>query len=190
MVLKPLPALWALLAFVSVGCLGTQPAQRVADGTRIAVSLRLSSFSGEPLHFPDSVRDSISRELGARGFAADFIDFTRKSSISKAELSTQKELILAARSQVPDASWVLLIDGSARFFSQLTGRFRWDVTFEFAVSHRDDADRVDSQGLSVPAFLQYEHEREPEAVEFVLRQLETELDGLLDRAIVRGLPGR
>jgi hypothetical protein len=90
----------------------------------------------------------------------------------------------------PEASWVLLVDGSARFFSQLTGRFRWDVTFEFALSRRDSSERLDTQGLSVPAFLQYEHEREPEAVEFVSRQLDTELEGLLDRAIVRTLPSR
>jgi hypothetical protein len=187
MVLKSLLALFAL---VSLGCLGTQPAQRVADGTRIAVSLRLSTFSGEPLPFPASVRDAIAEELVARGFTPQFIELSRTSSISNIETSTPRDRMAQAVAASPEASWVLLVDGSARFFSQLTGRFRWDVTFEFALSRRDSSERLDTQGLSVPAFLQYEHEREPEAVEFVSRQLDTELEGLLDRAIVRTLPSR
>jgi len=189
MVLAPLPALIAALSLASASCLGTQPAQRVSDGTPIAVSLRLKTFSGEPLAFPPNVEDHIARELGARGFIPEFIKVPRPSSNSNIELSASRDRVAEAMAS-STAPWVLLIDCSARFFSQLTGRFRWDVAFEFTLSRREDPDRLDTQGQTVPAFLQYEHEREPEAVLFVSRQLETELSSLLDRAIVRARQAR
>jgi hypothetical protein len=183
-----IPRIGVLLACLLTGCLASQPALRVPAGTPVAVVVTLGSHDGRGHAFPTSVRDAITAELVARGFAPLFIEDgvgenARNSSISNLEVYGRDARFAKIAATAPEVSWVLVVDASVRFFSQLTGRFRWDVGLDMQLARRDRLDEVARVSVAVPAFLQYAHEREPEAVVFVRRQLLTELGGLIDAAV-------
>src|SRR5262249_28447781 len=66
-------------------------------------------------------------------------------------------------------------------FSQLSGRYRWDVDAKITIADRTRLAEAMSSTVGVAAFLQYEHEREPEALMFVRRQVVDELGTLADK---------
>ena len=166
-----------LLAFAVVfsSCLGTQPPLRLATETPIAVALHLESASGQAMGVPPEVAAGLESQLRQRGLTPTWV---AAASLGDARTSAERITKLAAAS---DAPWVLLVEARARFFSQLSGRYRWDVELRTSLVQRGSDPQVSD--LSVAAFLSFEHEREGEALRFVRRQLEDDVTTLVDRVM-------
>lgn len=75
---------------------------------------------------------------------------------------------------------VVLVESSARFFSQMNGRFRWTVEVKITLAPARDADRAVADSFEVPVFLQFNHEGEEEALREGLPVIERRLGALLD----------
>lgn len=79
-----------------------------------------------------------------------------------------------------EADLVVLVETEARFFSQLQGRFRWVVDVTVAVAEVDRPEEAVEATFSVPVFLQFQHQREVEAVAAATGVVTRRLSSLLD----------
>jgi hypothetical protein len=156
-------------------CLGTQPPLRLGTATPIAVVIQLESADGKSIGVPPEVRAGLEAQLRLRDLVPTWVD---GASLGDARTSDERVGLLTAAS---DAPWVLLVEARARFFSQLSGRYRWDVELRTSLVQRGQDPQVSD--LSVAAFLSFEHEREAEALAFVRRQLEDDVTTLVDRLL-------
>lgn len=180
MVLKKRTLLLALTGLIAAGCLGTSPPPRLPTPTPIAVLVHLERADGESAPVPRAVVSELEAALSARNLLPrrlDGVDFG-------AQRTTRARMEQLAATT--DAPWLLLVEARVRFFSQLTGRYRWEVEVRTSVAPRERLGESQASDLSVAAFLQYEHEAEPEALVFVRRQIVTDAAELVDRALVAG----
>ena len=75
---------------------------------------------------------------------------------------------------------LVLVESSARFFSQMNGRFRWTVEVKITLAPGGEPDHSVVDSFEVPVFLQFNHEGEDEALREGLPVIERRLGALLD----------
>ena len=75
---------------------------------------------------------------------------------------------------------LVLVESSARFFSQMNGRFRWTVEVKITLAPSGEPDQSVVDSFEVPVFLQFNHEGEDEALAEGLPVIERRLGALLD----------
>jgi len=169
---------FALCAF---GCLGTTPPQRLATATPIALVVKLESAAGVAIEVPARVQHELAATLAARNLQAEPVPV---GAIGDVRTSQERvAALLRATAAAGTAPWVLLVEARARFFSLLSGRYRWEVELRTSLVPRERPDAMQVSDLSVAAFLQFEHQGEAEALDFVRRQLIEDLAALVDRVL-------
>ncbi|MBS1152529.1 MAG: glucosyl hydrolase family protein [Myxococcaceae bacterium] len=164
----------ACLLLLLTGCLKTVPQQKAATLTPLTVGWALEGdHSAELVPAPEKLKAQVSEALIVRNLA-----LTDAGALSGVRFTAQR---LEALRAADPAGWVLLIEARATFFSQLEGRFRWTVSVKLTASSKPGELVEDT--FSVPALLQFEHEREPQALAAVAGSIAqragTLLDGLL-----------
>ncbi|MCB9766526.1 MAG: hypothetical protein H6739_42520, partial [Alphaproteobacteria bacterium] len=82
-----------------------------------------------------------------------------------------------------DAELLVLVETQVEFYSQMNGRFRWTVSVDLSVAPRDDLAQTVSASFTVPVFLQFHHEQEPEALAQAAPVIERQLGYLLDEVL-------
>jgi hypothetical protein len=164
---------WLVLA----SCLGTSPPKRLSVETPIALLVHLESASGEARPVPALVVRELAEALTARNFA---VADAPVAALGDRRASDQRVQALLAAT---DAPWVLLVEARARFFSQLAGRYRWEVEVRSSLVARDQSAGAQASDLAVAAFLLFEHEAEAEALAFVRRQISDDVGALIDRVM-------
>ncbi len=171
-------ALLASATLALAACLGTAPPRRLAEPTPIALVVHLESAGGEEREVPAAVGDALSRTLAARNLE---VVAGPRAALAERRASDQRlEALIAAT----DAPWVMLVEARARFFSQISGRYRWEVELRTSLVSRARATSPQVSDLAVAAFLLFEHEAEPEALAFVRRQLVDDVGALVDRVVI------
>lgn len=75
---------------------------------------------------------------------------------------------------------ILLLESDVDFYSQLNGRFRWDVEAKYTLV---DGDKIYEREFSMPIFHQFHHQREAEALLAAEHIFLRELDLLLNEYI-------
>ena len=173
MVLTP-RAVMVLALALATACLGTSPPPRLATPTPVVLLVHLEGADGAPAAVPESVWQALLGELRARNLEPERV---AEEVLGEAR-TTEARLAALARA----GAWVVLVEARARFFSQLSGRYRWEVEVRSSVVAPTGDSRSD---LSVAAFLPFEREREPEALDFVRRQVAEELGAVIDRVVAR-----
>ena len=175
-------------ALLLAGCVKSVPQQKAATLTPVAVGWALDSdHSTEPMPPPDKLKARLTEALTDRNLALNDL-----GAISGARLTTHRLEVL--RESDP-SGWVLLVEARASYFSQLEGRYRWTVSVKLTASSKPG--EVVEDTFSVPALLQFEHEREAQAFTAVAADIAqragTLLDGLLldgqQKTAVRSGPG-
>ncbi len=166
-----------------VGCLGTTPPQRLATATPIAVHVQLESSAGDAIGVPAVVVQELEATLAARNLQP-----TRVPGGVLGDARTSGERVAALLRGTEGAGgagapWVLLVEARARFFSQLSGRYRWEVELRTTLVARDRPESAQASDLAVAAFLLFEHEGAAEALTFVRRQLDDDVGALVDRVM-------
>ncbi len=90
----------------------------------------------------------------------------------------QRVLFLTERAGAGEV--VLLVDTTASFYSQMSGRYRWTVAVE-AQLRASNADKNPlSLNFEVPVFLDFDHEREDAAIAAAVPVIQHRLAALLD----------
>jgi glycosidase len=164
----------AIVVLLLTGCLKSVPQQRAATLTPVTVGWALEGDrSTELLPVPPKLTERLGEVMGERN-----LSLTDAGPLNGPRFTAQR---LEALRQAAPAGWVLLVEARASFFSQLEGRFRWTVSVKLTASSRPG--EVVEDEFNVPALLQFEHEREPQALAAVARDIAqragTLLDGLL-----------
>lgn len=162
----------ALLLFTA--CVPKVAQQRAATQTPLTIGWALESDrSAAPVPAPEKLTARVAAALEERNLVAKDV-----GTIDGPRLTARR---LEALRQADPSGWVLLVEARASFFSQLEGRYRWTVAVKLTASSKPG--EVIEDAFSVPAVLQFEHEREPQALAAVAADIAqragTLLDGLL-----------
>jgi len=173
----------AVLGLTLLGCLHASPPARLPESTPLTVHVYLEAADAHAVALPRSFMPELEHALADRNLRATPL----RGPVDFAVLRTTRARLEAAASGA-DAAWVLLVEARARFFSQLSGRYRWEVEVRATLTPQDRLGEAQSSDVSVAAFLQFEHETEADALAFVRRQVVDEVLALVDRVL--GAPGR
>jgi len=80
----------------------------------------------------------------------------------------------------PAAPLDLLVETEPRFYSQLSGRYRWTVDVHITLSPRAKPEEALTADVSIPVFLEFYREKEPEALVAASALIERDVSYLLD----------
>ena len=121
---------------------------------------------------PEELQSSINRTLDERNIWVDLQPIP--DSFQQQRNSSQRTDLLT---EYP----ALLIETQAQFFSQLNGRFRWEVKLQLTLVENDEQQLVRTS--TIPIFHQFHHEREKEALlaaeTIILREINLLMDDYL-----------
>jgi cyclomaltodextrinase len=173
------PALLATLTLA--GCLASTPPVRLAEPATIAVRLLLEDASGQREGVPRDVSEALVSGLAARNLRPTVLP---PEVAGAEEVRTTSARFASLRAAAPEADFTLLIEARARYFTQIAGRFRWDVDVRLALAGRGAEERPTERSFSAPAHLLFEHEREPEALSAVTRTVVEDAMTLVDAALL------
>jgi hypothetical protein len=88
-----------------------------------------------------------------------------------------------------DTDLLLLVEAKVSFYSHMNGRYRWVVDGKATLVRRGALDDATTTTFQVPAFLDYEHEREPRALEEAAAGIAEKIGALAD-TVLGSLPDK
>ncbi len=165
----------AFVLLVLAGCVRSVPQQKAKVATPLTVGWALESDrSAESLPVPPKLTSQLALAVRERNLA-----FEDVGPLNGARLTAPRLEALRATNA---SGWVLLVEARASFFSQLEGRYRWTVVVKLTASSKPGEAVEDS--FTVPALLQFEHEREAQALDAVAADIAQRAGTLLDGLLV------
>ncbi|MGV3619795.1 MAG: alpha-amylase family glycosyl hydrolase [Archangium sp.] len=163
-----------LLALFTSACLPKVPRQRLTERARVAVAYVVDpSYAGQPFAPPEALK---------KKFAADLDDHNLEivevplDAIAAQKLSDSR--FNALKAAVPDAPFYLLVEQRVHFFSQLDGRYRWEVGTTLTAARADGSQARDQS--EIPVILLFDHEKQKEAIAAAADDLVTRVGQLMD----------
>lgn len=172
---------FVLFVLVVAGCMPRVPRQRLAAPAPLALGIVVDpDRSGELFSVPETLRDGLTAELREHNFDPQDVPLT---AFGARRLS---EARLAALKDVTQTPWLALVELRARFFSQMEGRYRWEVSAKVTVTRREGAGASDT--FVLPVMLSFEHEKEADALSAASADLATRLGALID-GLLQGASG-
>ena len=165
-----------LLSLVLGGCLPKAATVTAEQPVDVAVAALLSSVEDRPVEAaPDAVGEALAVVVAAHNLRPQPAD---GAALLEKRTTGSRLALLAEGAGSP--SLVLLVESEARYYSQLSGRYRWTITVTATVARSDAPGDGLTEQFEVPVFLQFHHEREPEALQAALPVIERRVSGLLD----------
>jgi hypothetical protein len=174
----------ALLAALALGgCLSSrQSLVRALRPTSVAVVvLRDVEGTREVVEVPSALANRIATELDARNLKARNLDPARWAGELANRRTTAHRLAWLAQST--EAELVLLVETRAAFYSALNGRFRWTVDAKATLARRATPDDATTSTFELPAFLDFEHEKENRALEVSAPVVAEKIGALADSVL-------
>ncbi len=167
-------ARWLSLALLAGGCLPRVPVQRLSNNTPIVVAYVVDpSYSGVATGAPEALTAALTRTLEAHNLSPQSAPL---EVLAGQRLTDARKAALKASQ--PDAPYFLLVELRAHFFSQLDGRYRWEVGVALTALKNGGLETKDS--FEVPVILMYDHEKQPAALNAASFDISTRLGALLD----------
>ncbi|MFZ5470581.1 MAG: alpha-amylase family glycosyl hydrolase [Myxococcota bacterium] len=153
----------SFVVLLTLSCLPRAAVHRLPQSTPVAVAYVMdSSYGPGAADVPPALRARVAAVLAERNLEARDIPFDASgpafSTVRDSRRRYQKAVELAG-----EAPYVLLVETKASFFSQMQGRYRWMVYAQLTAGKRDGGEAV-SAAFDQPAFVDFDHEREPEAL--------------------------
>ncbi|MFO0599238.1 MAG: hypothetical protein U0228_28285 [Myxococcaceae bacterium] len=169
-------ALGALVFAVSSGCLPKVPRQRLSEPTKIAVGLVVDpGYAGVPFAPPDSLWQALVTELADHNLQPVPVPL---ESLAGQRLTDARFEVMK---KAPDAQYLLLVEQRVQFFSQIDGRYRWEVGTALAASRVDGPVAKDT--FEIPVVLMFDHQKEKEAIATCASDVSNRAGVLLDGVI-------
>jgi hypothetical protein len=179
-------ARFALLGLCCLGlsCMPKVPRQRLENATPILVGYIVDpTYAGDPSTAPDKLKDAIARTLEERNLSVVEVPL----EVLKGQRITDTRRA-ALEAQQPDVPYVLLVELRVHFFSQLDGRYRWEVGTALTASKRGGVTTKDA--FEVPVILVYDHEKQRAAMNAASQDIATRLGTLMDGLLVSAEKGQ
>lgn len=134
----------------------------------------------EPL--PDAALAPSLAALGERNLRAKTVGRETVDVGFRMKRTTAQRLAVLASAN-DDAELLLLVETRTRFYSQLNGRYRWTVDAKISLAKRDARDEAATSEIDIPVFLDFDHQREPEALVAAGPRIADEVARLADEMI-------
>lgn len=131
---------------------------------------------------PAGIGEALQTELVARNLhptLLDPADYTEEF----ASLRTPLHRLRYLAEQNRGSDLVLLVQTEPRYFSLLSGRYRWTVDADLALAPANDPANAVMRHTRIPVFLEFHHEREEEALQAAGPMVERQLRRLLDEGL-------
>ena len=179
MVLRKLIPLAAALALVATtACVKRAGLVRAPQKTPVAVAYVLDyEQQGEVAQVPESLKRRVDAALRERNLEPFELPFDGYAKLFVPVRDTQRRLARLANGEAP---LTLLVETKAVFFSQLNGRYRWMVYTRLTVARKDGTVQPLTLAMDRAAFVDFEHQREPAAVEAVSGDIANHVGAMLD----------
>lgn len=128
---------------------------------------------------PDAVDEAIVETLGARNLQSRPVPFDTIAEPFQRKRSTDDRLALLAGHS--DQPFVMLVETRARYYSLLSGRFRWNVDLKATIAATNDLQDRETQNWELAAFLDFDHQNEVEALEYSAATIANRIGRLTDQ---------
>ncbi|MBT3220201.1 MAG: hypothetical protein HN348_14020 [Proteobacteria bacterium] len=128
---------------------------------------------------PQELAQMMRHELEKRNLQAEILD---ESTFTDAFASKRRSLHRASflSENHGGTDLLLMVEAEPRFFSLLTGRYRWTVDATISLWPPEALDETVSTVVSFPIFMEFHHEKEAEVLEAASPVLQRHLGHLLD----------
>ena len=151
--------LWLML-----GCLTRQDVVKAPQVTPTVVAPVMGYVDKRDVAAaPDGLTEAVLTELEKRNLPPTVVGEDRWAESFEGRRTTSHRLEALADA-AGSARLIVLVETEAAYFSQMNGRYRWTVDVVASVAPSDAPDEALTHELSVPVFLDFYHQREPEAV--------------------------
>ena len=173
---------WVLPAALLAGCLTRSTRTKAEVATPVAVAFVTDQSRGIGLGpTPQPVIDEVLAALRERNLEPRVVPFPGlQKQFSLNHDSRRRFQVLTEAAPEPLA---LLVETQATFFSELSGRYRWTVDAKLTAGKKSAPAEALSRQSSFPAILQFEHEKEKEAITSVASLIARRASGMFDAFI-------
>ena len=153
-----------LIGLLLSGCMGTQQVVRTKIQTPL-VSVFVLQFPdrGEVEAVPEAYSNKIAAELSRRNLlvqeppAESFYEAFR----ARRSIDQRLKIMQAAHS----GQFLMLVESEVRFYSYLSGKFRWNVSGRVTFVQPDGT--LQTTPFELAAFLDFDHQTEADALRYV-----------------------
>ncbi|MDP1821920.1 MAG: alpha-amylase family glycosyl hydrolase [Archangium sp.] len=171
-----------LVVAFCAGCLPKIPRQRLSERAKVAVAYIVDpGYSGTPFTPPDALKKAIAAELDDHNL--ELVEVPLEAVSAQRLTDSRFDALKKAAGEVP---FVLLVEQRVHFFSQLDGRYRWEVATTLTASRADGAKASDP--FEIPVILMYDHEKEREAIANAASDIANRVGVLMD-GVLAGAAG-
>jgi hypothetical protein len=144
--------------------------------SRLAVT-QISMATGAPVAPPAGLSKRLETQLKRNGYAVTTVPVAGlPADFARRRLPAHRAAAIGEH----EDGLVVLVESVARFYSQLQGQYRWEVSVEATLMHPSKPAQAIVERFKIPVFLRFQHEREPEALSAAGAGIERKLQHLLD----------
>jgi glycosidase len=163
---------------MAAGCLHTSKVVHLPEKTPVAVAFVLDGEHDSAVSdVPEALKTKVLEQLATRNLDAKVLPFDSYAKLFEPVRDTQRRLAKLANGGAP---LVLLVETKAVFFSQLNGRYRWMIYARLTAGKRDGAVAPLTVSMDQSAFVDFQHEKEREAVTIVAQAVADRVGAVLD----------
>jgi hypothetical protein len=149
------------------------------------VVTQISMETGAPVAPPEALSKRLADQLQRNGYAVKTIPVEKlPADFARRRLPAHRAAAIGEQ----EGGLVVLVESVARFYSQLQGQYRWEVSVEATLMDPSKPAEALVEQFEVPVFLRFQHEREPEALAAAGTEIERRLQQLLDDVATLSAP--
>jgi glycosidase len=126
---------------------------------------------------PEQFKALVLEQLSQRNLDGHVLPFASYAKLFEPVRDSQRRLSKLTNSEAP---LVVLVEAKVAFFSQMNGRYRWMVYARLTAAKKDGSIAPLTVSMDQSAFVDFEHEKEPEALNSVGAIIADRLGVLLD----------
>jgi hypothetical protein len=171
--------LLVVMLALGAGCMPRVPKQRLDARAKVAVAYIVDPAGlGDARTAPDALKAAVNAELDSRNL--EVVEVALETVALQRLTDARFEALKAAAG---DSPYLLLVEQRVQFFSQLDGRYRWEVSTNLTAARTSGAGAKDP--FEIPVILMYDHERDDDAIAAAASDVANRVGGLLDGVLVR-----
>jgi hypothetical protein len=156
-------ALCVVTALFVSGCLTKPPIARLSQRTSVALVLLRDDAMQKKTHpLPAAIKDQLKAQFAVRNLYVQDDKRPLHEALAGSRDTTRRRAQLLR--EQPKAKHLLLVETQVSFYSQLNGRYKWDIDIKLSIGGRDRPEPMLERQFKLSAFLPFDHQREDEAL--------------------------
>lgn len=179
-----LQVLMCTTLFLEMGCMTPSQTVRLNQPATVKVAY-VVQYPDRPEigTMPDSTAERVTLELNRRNVSAQSVPYsTFQKSFETRRTTAQRISDLQS-----EGSYVMLIESEVRFYSFLSGKYRWNIAGRVTLV-APNGEQV-TQPLELAAFLDFDHQKEDEAIRYTEVAIAERAGQVADRLLAGATDG-